>query len=148
LIDETGGDLIEAGGGDRTGSEDGGLSATGLSPAADERVVFANELAVGAKSRDEVESLDDEVPAFEDLAPGVNEAFIVPILPTVLVADILAEDRRVPTDETWAELPREVAPVPSTDCFREVTVVDPGATLLLLVCVPMVGLLARLPRVD
>lgn len=123
-------DMGVEGGGDLTGRDDAGLgrSATDLSPAADVRLDFANELAVGARSRDDVDNLEDEEPVLDGRPAGVREDFFVPILPVTPMEDIRAEDRRVPMDDTLAELTLDLA-VPDTEFFREVMV---GPTVGLL----------------
>ena len=99
-------------------------SETDLSPAPEVLVVFANELAVGAKSLEDVvdnlelvrEATDDD-----DDPPGIT--FLTPMLPMAPCADNrVVVESLLPIDETFVlllVLDRVVRVVPMTEPARE-----------------------------
>ena len=101
---------------------------------------MANELAVGANSREEeVESLEDEEPVLEAFtaATGPARAFFDPMLLMFPDDDVLVENL-VPIDDTFVELVWDI-PVPISELLRA-----PERELFLLIRVPAAPLMTLL----
>jgi hypothetical protein len=86
-------------------------------------LAFANELAVGANSREVIEDILEDDSVEEVLEVTEPKVFFEPILLTAPVEDVLVDDARVPIEDTpavWPEFLELEIPVPVREALREI----------------------------